>query len=68
MRRPTIVFEIIFIIITVLCAFGTFHIHRSDDAQQNVEFQELLLGIVIISGASIVIGLPVFMKKDSLFF
>src|SRR4051812_41837883 len=44
-RRPTIVFEVIFIIITVLCAFGTFHIHRSDDAQQNLEFQELLLGI-----------------------
>ncbi len=68
MRRPTIIFEVVFVIITVLCAWGTFHIHRTDDAHQNLQFQELLAGLVVISGASIVIGIPLLMKKDSLFF
>ncbi|AXY73513.1 hypothetical protein D3H65_05765 [Paraflavitalea soli] len=49
-KRGTIVYWAIAILITGICLFLDSSIQRTSDAHLNVEFRQLLSGIIIISG------------------
>lgn len=57
-KRADIVFIVLFILLTALFAWRTEFVHRSNDHLANLEFKNLLLGIVLILGLSAIIFIP----------
>jgi len=57
-KKADIAFIILFILITAFCAWRTEYVHRTADPFVNMEFKNLLLGIVIILGLSACIFIP----------
>ncbi|MDO6432059.1 hypothetical protein Q4E93_15765 [Flavitalea sp. BT771] len=48
--KGDIAFEVIFLLLTLVCLLGTSGVHRSDDAVVNHQFKGLLMGVIIILG------------------
>lgn len=51
----------------VLCIYGIMHTHRSADPLIAHQFQYLLLGIFLISGAFATIGIPYFFRHHNIY-
>lgn len=52
---------------TGLCIYGTLQVHRSPDPALTVQFQHLLLGIVIISGVFATAAVPWLVKHQDIY-
>ena len=57
-KKADIVFILLFVLVTAFCAWRTELVHRTADRFANMEFKNLLLGIVLILGLSAVIFIP----------
>lgn len=58
LKKADIIFTIVFISITAFCIWRTEMTRRTSDHLLNIEFRNLLLGIVIILGVSASIFIP----------
>ena len=59
-KKADIVFVIVFLLLTAFFAWRTELVHRTDDHSLNIEFKNLLLGIVLILGISASVFIPLF--------
>ena len=66
MKRGSLIFQVVSFVGIALLAFGAFHVTRTTNVAMNFKFQELLLGIIIITGMCTVFGIPYLYKKDIL--
>ena len=57
-RKGGLIFMVVFALLTVFLAWEAEGVHRSADQLLNSEFRQLLLGIVIILGASAAFAIP----------
>jgi len=58
-KKADIVFVIAFFLLTVFLVWRTELVHRTDDHLLNMEFRNLLLGIVVILGISASVFIPI---------
>ena len=57
---------IFFTALTALCIYGALHVQRSSDPVVTIEFRQLLLGVVIISGAAALL-IPYLYRHSKIF-
>lgn len=63
-KKPALVYIIIFGLLAILCLRFALHVYRTDDPLQNQEFHQLFSAIVIITGLA-VLCVPLLVKKGS---
>jgi hypothetical protein len=64
LKNGTLVYQIAGILLTVLFIFGAMQVQRSPSAVLSVEFRELLSGIILITGLSVVFFIPFLFRHD----
>lgn len=64
-KGGTILFIVVFLILTLLLVRFDFHVQRSDNPVWNAEFSKLFLGVILISGLSTVLLIPYMVKKEN---
>ena len=57
-QKGDLIFIVVFLLLTVFLAWRAMYVHRADDAVQNREFHNLLLGVIVISGLLASLGIP----------
>jgi hypothetical protein len=57
-KKADIVFVIVFLLLTAFFAWRAELVRRTDDHSLNIEFKNLLLGIVLILGISAFVFIP----------
>ena len=57
-RKGEIAFMVVFILVTVLCCWLAEGVRRTDNGLENAEFRTLLVGMVVVMGASAAFLLP----------
>lgn len=57
-RKGDLLYIVIFVFLTGFSIYETYHIHRSENALINVQFHELLGGLLLISGIVAFVGIP----------
>lgn len=67
MKNGSIVYRIIFLLLTVLCIYLAMHVQRSADPILSNEFQWLLSGVVLILGGTATFYLPYLFDHDKIF-
>jgi hypothetical protein len=65
-KAGEIIYIILFIALTLICANFALHYHRSPDAHLTLQFRELFLGIIIITGLTSFL-VPYFVKHKTIF-
>lgn len=63
LKGGDVIYITTFILLTALFAYLGSQIHRSDDRTTNMEFHELLIGMIVITGLFTSIVIPFFAKK-----
>jgi len=63
-KRPALVYIIIFGLLAILCLRFALHVYRTDNPLQNQEFHQLFAAIVIITGLA-TLCIPLLVKKGS---
>lgn len=66
-RNGNWVYIILSALFTALCIYGTLHVHRSADPVLTIQFQHLLLGIVIICGVFATVAVPWLVKHQDVY-
>lgn len=66
MKGGQMVYIIVFTALTIIAAFASMHVARSENVLLNNEFHQLLLGTVIILGVCAVAGIPMFYKSKQI--
>ncbi|WP_300598032.1 hypothetical protein [Niabella sp.] len=61
------IYVVLSALFTGLCIYGTLQVHRSPDPVLTVQFQHLLLGIVIISGVFATAAVPWLVKHQEIY-
>ena len=56
--KGEVVFSILFIVLTIIGAIAAAHVQRSTDPEMNARFHGLLVGVILIIGASAAFGMP----------
>jgi len=64
-RSGGVVFVITFLLLTAFCLWRTSFVERSVDYHETVEFRELLSGILIITGVSCFLLIPVLFNNKA---
>lgn len=57
-KKGELIFIIVFVLLTIFLAWKAEGVHRSANQLLNIEFRQLLLGVVIISGVSAAFLIP----------
>ncbi len=57
-KKGELIYSVVFILLTVFLVWKTSGIHRTDDPAVNIQFRELLSGIIIIMGLLAAIAIP----------
>ncbi|MGN6294074.1 MAG: hypothetical protein ACTHMV_15110 [Chitinophagaceae bacterium] len=65
MKHATVPYIILFVVLTLLCVQLALHVNRTDNLVQKLEFRQLLVGVVIISGASAAFLVPFLVKRPT---
>ncbi|OIR13295.1 hypothetical protein GALL_56800 [mine drainage metagenome] len=65
-KTGEVIYLAVFIILTVVCINVALHFQRSTDAHSLIQFRELLLGIVIITGLA-TFFVPFLTKHETVF-
>ena len=65
-KKGTIIYQAVFLIVTLLLIAGTMQIQRSNDLVLSAQVRELLLGVIAITGICAVFIIPFFYKHDYL--
>jgi hypothetical protein len=63
-KKPTLVYSILFGLLAILCLRFALHVYRTDDPLQNKEFHQLFAAIVIITSLA-TLCVPLLVKKGS---
>lgn len=66
MKQGNIVYQLLTLILFVIMAIAVFQVQRTTDSVLNTKFQELLLGITIITGLCAVLVIPFFYRRNLL--
>lgn len=66
-KQGTLVYIVVFAILSILCFSWGLHINRSPDPKITANFRVLFLGIVSISGGLATFFIPYLMKHQSLY-
>jgi hypothetical protein len=66
-KGGSIVFRIFFVLITAVAIYFSMQVQRSTDATVSKQFEELLSGIVLISGAFIIFYIPYLFKHSHIY-
>lgn len=64
LKRGTLIFQLAAAIVTALLVAGAMQVQRSPDPVISMEFRELLLGIIVITGICTVFIIPFLFKHD----
>ena len=64
LKKPALVFIIIFGLLAILCLRFALHVYRTDNPLENQEFHQLFAAIVIITGLA-TLCIPLLVKKGS---
>jgi len=66
-EKGSIIYMVLFALLTVYLVYGVFHVHRSADATVNHEFQYLLGGIIVLTGLFATFFTPYFRRHSDMF-
>ena len=64
LKKPALVFIIIFGLLAILCLRFALHVYRTDNPLENQEFHQLFAAIVIITGVA-TLCIPLLVKRGS---
>ena len=64
LKKPALVFIIIFGLLAILCLRFALHVYRTDNPLENQEFHQLFVAIVTITGLA-TLCIPILVKKES---
>lgn len=67
MNKGSILYTVVFGVITLLCLLGASTVQRSSDPAVSADFRLLLMGIIVISGGLATFFIPYLMKHQSMF-
>ena len=65
-KAGEILYVVVFIILTLICINVALHFQRSADAHSSLQFRQLFLGIIIITGLA-TFFVPFFAKHETVF-
>ena len=66
-KKGSMLFRLFFLLVTAVAIYLSMQVQRSTDATVSKQFEELLSGIVLISGAFIIFYIPYLFKNAHIF-
>lgn len=67
LKGGNILFRLFFLTLSIIAIYYSMHVQRSDDVLVTKQFDELLTGIVIISGIFIVFYIPYLFNNEKIY-
>ena len=67
MRGGSVVFRIFFLLVTCIAVYFSMQVQRSTDATVSKQFEELLSGVVLISGIFIIFYIPYLFRHEHIY-
>lgn len=67
LKHGGIVYRIIFLLLTLFCAYLSMHVQRSSDPVVSNNFKWLLFGVVVILGSLVVFYIPYLFDNDKIY-
>ena len=65
-KQGTLLYILLFSVLTILAGIGIWNVDRSDIALFNLEFHQLVFGVILILGLCAVVGIPALYRSKQI--